>query len=168
MTCLASSVERQNGTAMLSPLHVTDDIYWILLPCYYLQAQLTCHNKFTESIRNFLHMREHFTRRSLQFFELLETRLERWTWDAEDWETEDLGSVLRAVLHCCRSRQHHCTLSSKLSVLPSALSLSIHNCQPFYRCAHAPAAYSDVANNTTGIPCTICMHTLAVFPGCLS
>jgi len=54
------------------------------------------------------------------------------------------------------------------SVPPSAFSLFIHNCQPLYRYTHTPAAYSDVATNTTAIPSTKGAHTPAVFPGCLS
>ena len=33
---------------------------------------------------------------------------------------------------------------------------------------HAPAAYSNVATNTTAIPCTIGGHTLAVLAHCVS
>ena len=54
------------------------------------------------------------------------------------------------------------------SIPPSAFSLSIHKCQPLYRYIHAPAAYTDVATNTTAIPCTMGVHVPAAFPGCLS
>ena len=51
---------------------------------------------------------------------------------------------------------------------PSAFSLSIHSCQPLHTCTtHAPAAYSNVATNTTAIPCTIGAYGPAVFPDCL-
>ena len=36
-------------------------------------------------------------------------------------------------------------------------------CLALYGYAHAPAAYSNVATNTTGILCTIGVHALAVF-----
>ena len=32
---------------------------------------------------------------------------------------------------------------------------------------HTPAAYSDLAANTTTIPCTVGVHALAVLPACL-
>ena len=52
-------------------------------------------------------------------------------------------------------------------------SACVHNCQPLYTTVgtHAPAAYSDVADNTTAIPSTIGAHAPAVLPGlpdCLS
>ena len=64
---------RMSPTVLHVPVVYLPNIYL----CYYLQAQLTCHNKFCKKF--FVHVRTLCTRRSLRFFECLGTRLKHWT-----------------------------------------------------------------------------------------
>ena len=108
LACLASF--RMAETAQLSchyrmsPCNCVLHVPVVYLPniylCYYLQAQLTCHNKFCKKF--FVHVRTLCTRHSLRFFECLGTRLKHWTWEAKNLRPktwDPCTQSFRAVLH---------------------------------------------------------------------
>ena len=88
----------------MSPCNCVLHVPVVYLPniylCYYLQAQLTCHDKFCKKF--FVHVRTLCTRHSLRFFECLGTRLKHWTWEAKNLRPktwDPCTQSFRAVLH---------------------------------------------------------------------